>query len=252
MATHRFLSGELSLEADLLFPEDQEKSIPGLVIAHGFPTGETGGANSPDTLPELGERISKEMGWAVMVPHFRGMGESEGFFSLDGWREDLKAAINHFSAFEEVGPLWLAGFGTGGALSLAAAVTEEEIKGVAALAAPADFKDWAENPRRLLLHARDAGLVNESSPLEDFDTWRSSLSEISAERSAENLAFKSLLVVHGTDDEIVPPLDARAISGAHTTSELRMISGAGHHLRHDPRAIAILLGWLSRQYLLVD
>ena len=76
MAAHNFLSSELSLEADLLFPAGQEKTIPGLVIAHGFPTGETGGANSPDTLPELGERISKEMGWAVMVPYFRGMGLS--------------------------------------------------------------------------------------------------------------------------------------------------------------------------------
>jgi putative redox protein len=26
-----------------------------------------------------------------------------------------------------------------------------------------------------------------------------------------------------------------------------MIGGAGHRLRHDPRAIAILLGWLDRQ-----
>jgi len=27
---------------------------------------------------------------------------------------------------------------------------------------------------------------------------------------------------------------------------LRIIPGAGHELRHDPRAIAVLLGWLSR------
>ena len=86
MTTHNFLSEGLSLEASLLFPEDTEKTSPGLVITHGFPTGETGGANSPDTLPELAERISQEMGWVAMVPHLRGMGESEGFFSLDGWR----------------------------------------------------------------------------------------------------------------------------------------------------------------------
>ena len=27
----------------------------------------------------------------------------------------------------------------------------------------------------------------------------------------------------------------------------RLINGAGHRLRHDPRAIAVLLGWLDRQ-----
>ncbi len=252
MATHNFFSGELSLEADLLFPEDEGKVSPGLVVAHGFPTGKTGGANSPDTLPELAERMSQEMGWVVMVPYLRGMRESEGFFNLEGWCEDLQAAVAYLSTFEEVGPIWLAGFGTGGALSLTAASNDHRINGVAALATPADFKDWAENPRRLLLHARDAGLIDDSSSLEDFNSWKASLSEISAEKSAERFSPNPLLLVHGTDDEIVPPLDARAIAAAHGSSDLRMISGAGHHLRHDPRAIAILLGWLDRQYRSID
>jgi putative redox protein len=37
------------------------------------------------------------------------------------------------------------------------------------------------------------------------------------------------------------------LAGQHGSADLRMIAGAGHHLRHDPRAIAILLGWLDRQ-----
>jgi putative redox protein len=28
---------------------------------------------------------------------------------------------------------------------------------------------------------------------------------------------------------------------------LQIIQGAGHRLRHDPRAMAMLLGWLDRQ-----
>ena len=31
--------------------------------------------------------------------------------------------------------------------------------------------------------------------------------------------------------------------------ELRLVNGAGHRLRHDPRAVAVLLGWLERQTL---
>jgi putative redox protein len=37
------------------------------------------------------------------------------------------------------------------------------------------------------------------------------------------------------------------LSDAHGEAELRLIPGAGHSLRHDPRAIAVLLGWLDRQ-----
>jgi putative redox protein len=54
-------------------------------------------------------------------------------------------------------------------------------------------------------------------------------------------------VLHGDDDESVPAADARVLAQAHGAAELRVIPGAGHRLRHDPRAVAVLLGWLDRQ-----
>ena len=39
----------------------------------------------------------------------------------------------------------------------------------------------------------------------------------------------------------------RRLAQAHGSAMLRIIPGAGHRLRHDPRAVAILLGWLDRQ-----
>jgi putative redox protein len=43
-------------------------------------------------------------------------------------------------------------------------------------------------------------------------------------------------------------MDARALADAADGQiELRILVGAGHRLRHDPRAIAILLGWMDRQ-----
>ena len=53
--------------------------------------------------------------------------------------------------------------------------------------------------------------------------------------------------MHGDDDESVPVADARVLAEAHGSAELRLLEGAGHRLRHDPRAVAILLGWLDRQ-----
>ena len=37
------------------------------------------------------------------------------------------------------------------------------------------------------------------------------------------------------------------LDAADGAAELRILPGAGHRLRHDPRAIAVLLGWLDRQ-----
>jgi len=53
--------------------------------------------------------------------------------------------------------------------------------------------------------------------------------------------------MHGDEDEMVPESDSRAIGEAHGSAELHIIQGGGHRLRHDPRAIAMLIGWLDRQ-----
>jgi pimeloyl-ACP methyl ester carboxylesterase len=53
-------------------------------------------------------------------------------------------------------------------------------------------------------------------------------------------------VMHGDDDESVPPSDARQLATAHGLAELSLFAGAGHRLRHDPRAVAVLFGWLDR------
>ncbi|MDZ7732143.1 MAG: hypothetical protein U5R31_02710 [Acidimicrobiia bacterium] len=45
----------------------------------------------------------------------------------------------------------------------------------------------------------------------------------------------------------MPVFDARVVADAHGEAELRVIDGAGHQLRYDPRAVAVLLGWLDRQ-----
>ncbi|MBH99491.1 MAG: hypothetical protein CL467_02690 [Acidimicrobiaceae bacterium] len=246
---HRFLSGSLSLAAHLARPPavPSGRELPGVVIVHGFPSGPDGGANSVATFPELAFRIATEMGWVAMIPHLRGMPGSDGFFSLDGWRDDVVAAANDLRDQPGVGQVWAVGFGSGGALSICAAAVDHQIRGIGALAAPADWSDWAANPRRLLLHARDAGLVTKDYGPDDFNQWAASLKGISAERSVASLAPRDLLVVHGDDDEVVPSLDARVVTASHGAADLRIIFGAGHHLRHDPRAIALLLGWLDGQ-----
>ena len=244
---HRFRSGDLSLVAHLTRPPLNEGGRPGVVICHGFPSGPGGGANSVATFPELAFRIATEMAWVAMVPHMRGMGDSEGDFSLDGWRDDVVAAAADLRGQDGVEGVWAVGFGTGASLAICAAAIDPEIRGVAALAAPADWSDWAANPRRLLLHARDAGLVPDEEAPGDFGEWAAPLRELSAERAVADLVPRDLLVVHGADDDIVPSLDARVVAAAHDGADLRIIDGAGHHLRHDPRAIALLLGWLDGQ-----
>jgi putative redox protein len=215
------------------------------VLCHGFPSGVGGAKTSARTFPELADRIANEMGWVALTFNFRGCGESEGSFSLKGWLADLRAAIAEVRA-NGASTVWLAGFGTGGALAVCAGARDPSVGGVAAMAAPADFDDWATHPRRLLDHAREIGMIREPGFPASFEGWARELREIRAVACAVELVPRPLLVVHGSDDEQVPVFDARVLADAHGGAEIRVVGGSGHRLRHDPRAVAVLLGWLER------
>lgn len=242
----RFASGDHTLAGTLVRPTRAGPS-PGLILCHGFPGGSTGAALAGQSYIELAELIADRLGWTVLAFNYRGCGESEGQFSLAGWGDDVGAAVAHMRGLDFVTGVWVAGFGTGGALAIAAAAHDGEVRGVASVGTPADFSDWAANPRRLLEYARSLGAIRNGSFPEDFREWSEELKAVSAEESAARVAPRPLLIVHGTDDELVPSIDARAIADAHGSAELSMIASAGHRLRFDPRAIAVLLGWLDRQ-----
>jgi putative redox protein len=222
----------------------------GLVLCHGFPADPPGQRTAPQGYPELADRLAAEAGWVVLAFDFRGAGHSEGNFSLAGWLADIGTAVNHLLDTGEVDGVWLAGFSTGGALAICAAGEDERIQGVATFAAPADFEGWASDPRRFLEQARSVGVMPNRAYPADFEEWARELREIRPLALIGKIPPRPVLVVHGTDDDVVPLVDARALAdAADGLVELRLLSGAAHRLRHDPRAIAVLLGWLDRQHL---
>ena len=239
-------SGDLHLAGNLFRPAKPAiEPPPGLVLCHGFPAGPGGAATSGQTYPELSEYLAAEAGWVVLTFNFRGTGASPGDFSLGGWLDDLRAAIDHLVATERVSGVWLAGSSTGGALAICQAAEDERVRGVATLAAPATFSAWARDPSSFLDHARAIGVVSDPDHPRDPDAWARELREIRPLSVVAKIPPRSLLIIHGSDDETVPLDDARALTEAAETAELRVVNQAGHRLRHDPRAVAVLLGWLE-------
>lgn len=195
----------------------------------------------------LADRIADQQGGAVLAMNYRGCGESEGNFSIGGWLRDVQAAIDALGALDEVASVSVIGFGTGAALGICAAATRPEVRSVAAFSPPADFEDWSNDPQHLLGHARSVGVIRDASFPEDFEVWADELDQVKAIDSAEKFSPRSLTIIHGGDDDVVPVFDSRMVADAHGKAELRIVQGAGHLLNYDPRAVAILLGWVDRQ-----
>lgn len=246
----RFASDGLTLARYLAVPSGHtpgEVRLPGMILCHGFPVAPIDARHSAGTFPEFVDRIAHDLGWAAMTFTFRGCGASDGDFSVKGWLDDLRAAIDHLVGEVEPSGIWLVGTGVGGSIALCAAADDRRVRGVATLAARADFDDWAAQPRRFLEHARAVGAVHTPQPPRHVDAWARDLQTVRPVECAKRLAPRPLLVMHGDDDDFVPLTDARLIARGHGRAELRVLRGGDHRLRHDPRAVAVLLGWLDRQ-----
>jgi uncharacterized protein len=187
----------------------------GLVLCHA-PLA-AGASASDSSYDDLANSLAAATGWTVLTFDFRPA--SAGAPALTAWLNDLRVAVAHIRGLESVAGVWIAGFSVAGALALCLAGEDETIRGVATFGAPAEFDDWVV----------DAGTTR---PLQ----------------SISKIPPRQVLLVHGDADEIVNLADARALADAAGGEvELRMLTGGGHGLRHDPRAIAVLEGWLDRQ-----
>ena len=216
-----------------------------LILVHGLPRSVGMGRQAAGLLPELAEHLSNESGWLVATGTLSGVGLSTGTFSASQWKEDLKVIVERVASGEP--RISLAGFGFGGSLALHIAAHDDRIRGVATFASPADLEFWCGDAREFHHAVQVAGVVGAPDDLLDPEALHADVMTVDPVGSIAKIPPRRLLIGHGSDDMEVPVADARLlVAGAEGRCELRIIQGAGHQLRADPRMVATLLGWLDR------
>jgi len=196
----------------------------------------------------LADRIAREAGWAALTFTMRGTGASEGDFSIEGWLADVRAGIDTLHARTDITGVWLAGFRLGGTLAIVAAAHDERVRGIASFAAPASLQAWVRDPAWFLEYARRTGVLRTPGFPANPQSWIRAIANLDVIEAATHVAPRPWLIVHGTADDVVPFDDARLLAAAGGGCvEVRLVPNGAHRLRHDPRAMAALVGWLDRQ-----
>jgi fermentation-respiration switch protein FrsA (DUF1100 family) len=257
------LNREISFEVDglriigQLYWPGGPALAPTVCICHGIPN-DMPAANTKVKdrgYAGLAEGICRE-GFRVLIFNFRGTGASQGNFDILGWTHDLRAAVDYLWALPEVGGsrLSLLGFSGGAAVSVYVAARDKRISSVAVCACPAEFDslitditEGGESPP-IIDHFRSVGIIRDKGFPPSARDWLDSFQEVRPIDHASRISPRPLLLVHGSQAEMVPVSHARKLyARAGEPKQLVIIEGAGHGLRQDERAMAVVTQWLKSQ-----
>lgn len=231
------------LKGGVVVPDDPRGLV---LLLHGVPSiqppepGDTG-------YPGLAETFAED-GWAAAWVDLRAVRSSRGFFSIEGWVRDVRASLDAARAVEGLAGLRtaLVGSSAGGCVATEAVRRGAPADALALLASPAAWVSFAGHPHEALRRiTEEAGMAVAPEAMMDPTDWAAEFAAVTTENSIPHVKVP-VLVVHGTEDDVVPTDHAQRIADRANDARLRIIEGAGHQLRRVPEAIDEVLSWLGQ------
>jgi uncharacterized protein len=194
-----------------------------IVLSHGY------GGIQDELLPVVS--TLHRASFNVVTYDMRGCGETQGEITL-GAREqkDLRSVIDFAASRPDVDPerIGALGFSMGGATTILAAAEDPRIKAVVADSAWSDVRHWVK-PRLSDLFLRPTWHFSPLSLKMIELRTGIRLRRLRPVEVIGRLSPRPILIIHGTDDDVVPPGDSelnRAAAGAR--ADLWLVPGAAH------------------------
>lgn len=236
-------SDDLELSAGLALPDEPRG---GVLLLHGIPS------VSPPTPDDTGyaglaRRFAGE-GWATVWLSMRGAKDSPGYFSIDGWVRDAVAAIANLRAadFMDGLPLVVVGSSAGGVVATEATRRGAPVDVLVLLAAPATWVTFAADGSAAVARIeQESGMAVAPSVVAEPAEWADEFERITTESAIGELEVP-ILIVHGTDDDVVPVEHAARLGEAAPDAKVVLLDRGLHQLRRDDRALNEVLLWLNR------
>ena len=227
-------------------PEGAERR-PLVILLHGF----TSSKDRPHNL--LAAAAMREAGCDTLRFDLYGHGESGGEFrkhTLYRWISNTMAVIDYVRGLGYT-ELYLSGHSQGGlAAALTAGMEADRIRGLI-LRAPAFMIPECARTGSMLGTEFDPDHIPDSVPtiknLELDGNYIRVAQMIRAEDAADRFR-NPVLILHGSEDDLVPPADSRRMAERYQNCELAVIAGETHHFDRNPeRMREIIRNWLAKR-----
>ncbi len=212
-----------------------------VVLAHGV----TGNKDRP-FLVALAQALEAK-GINVLRFSFAGNGNSEGRFedaTITKEVDDLGSVLDTLNGYT----ICYAGHSMGGAVGVLRASTDARIQQLISLAGMVDTRGFAQ--REFGEVTPDEGNMWDDPDCPLSSAYMDDLTAIDTVIDRASQISVPYLLVHGTEDDVVPFEDSQAIfEQANEPKELVVLSGADHVFSDDatPVMIQTVINWIAKQ-----
>jgi dipeptidyl aminopeptidase/acylaminoacyl peptidase len=194
-----------------------------VVLLHGY------GGNQDELVPVAA--ALHDAGFSVFSFDQRGSGKSTGEITFGAReQEDLESVVDYLTTRPDVDAdrIGALGFSMGAATTIMAAADDKRIKAVVDDSGWADVHHWLRPKLGDMFRHPRARFTPLSMKLVELRTGID-FDELKPGKVVDRLAPRPLLIIHGADDDVVPPSDADELyAAAKEPKQLWLVEGAAH------------------------
>ena len=212
-----------------------------VVIGHGV----TGNKDRP-ALVALAEGLAAA-GISALRFSFSGNGESEGAFTDSTITKEVADLGSVIDALEGYNVCYV-GHSMGGAVGVLRTATDERIRALVSLAGMVHTQAFAK--REFGDATPDAGFMWDEPDCPLSQTYVDDMATINSVAKRASDFDVPWLLIHGTEDDIVPPEDSRDIlQHANEQTDLLELPGVDHVFSDDGTAVMVekVVAWIDRK-----
>jgi len=220
-----------------------------VIVLHGF----TSTKDKPHTLAAC--KAMREAGFATLRFDLYGHGESDGDFkdhTLYKWISNTLAVMDRARLMPFVTDLYLSGHSQGGlTAALVGGMAPDLVKGLI-LRAPAFMIPRSARAGDMLGFRFDPAHIPDKTEVIKGLTLGGSYLRVAQTIHAEDAISRfpgPVLLIHGDQDDVVPPGDSVDAAARYRDCTLKMIPGETHHFDKSPDQMsAIIYDWLRKMH----